>query len=103
MRADYLAFCAALGVNPTDVSASTGAHVANFYKNRTKNFKLGLSTSKHIPAQMTLYLKKLGCSGLWSTGQNCMIVPVQDAHASQYQARLIGSKSGSTLFFRIFS
>jgi len=69
MRADYLAFCAALGVNPTDVSASTGAHVAKFYKTRTKNFKLGLSTSKHISAQMTLYLKKLGCSGLWSTGE----------------------------------
>ena len=37
------------------------------------------------------------------TFQNCMSVSVQDAHASQYQARLIGSKSVSAVFFRIFS
>ena len=43
MRADYLAFCSRVGVDPTLVSASTAAHVANFYKFRTKNFKLGLS------------------------------------------------------------
>jgi len=34
---------------------------------------------------------------------NCMSFSVQDARASQYQARLIGSKSGSAVFFRIFS
>ena len=69
MRADYLSFCGRVGVDPKDVSASTSAHVANFYKFRTKNFKLGLSTTKHISAQMTLYFKELGCSGLWSTGK----------------------------------
>jgi len=69
MRADYLAFCSRVGVDPTVVSASTAAHVANFYKFRTKNFKLGLSTSKHVSAQMTLYFKELGCSGIWSTGK----------------------------------
>jgi len=37
------------------------------------------------------------------TVQNCMSVSVQDARASQYQARLIGSKSGSAVLFRIFS
>jgi len=54
MRADCLAFCSRVGVDPTLVSALTTAHVANFYKLRTKNLKLGLSTSKHISAQMTL-------------------------------------------------
>jgi len=68
-RDNYLAFCGRVGVNPQDVSASTSAHVAIFYKSRTKNFKLGLSTSKHISAQMTLYFKELGWSGLWWTGK----------------------------------
>jgi len=41
----------------------------SFYKLLTKNFKLGSSTSKHVSAQMTLHLKELGCSGIWSTSK----------------------------------
>jgi len=42
MRADYVAFCARVGVDPFLVTSTTAAHVANFYKYRTKNFRLGL-------------------------------------------------------------
>jgi len=69
MRADYLASCSRVDVDPTLVGAATAAHVASFYKFRTKNFKLGLSTSKHVSAQMMLYFKELGCSVIWSTGK----------------------------------
>jgi len=78
MRADYLALCGRVGVDPNDVSASTSAHVANFYKFRTKNFKLGLSASKNISAQMRLCFKELGCAGLWSTGK----VGEKDVHVN---------------------
>jgi len=69
MRADYVAFCARVGVDPSVVTSSTAAHVANFYKYRTKTFRLGLSMAKHVSAQMTLLFKELGCSGQWSTGK----------------------------------
>jgi len=69
MSVDYLSFCSRVGVDPTLVSASTSAYVANFYKFRTKSFKLGLSTSKHVSAQMALSFIELGCSMIWSTGK----------------------------------
>ena len=78
MRADYVAFCARVGVDPCVVTSSTAAHVANFYKYRTKNFRLGLSMAKHVSAQMTLFFKELGCSGQWSTGK----VGMQDTYVN---------------------
>jgi len=70
MRADYIAFCSRVSVDSNLVSASTAAHVANSYKFRTKNFKLGLLTSKHVSAKMTLCFKELGFSGIWSSGKD---------------------------------
>lgn len=68
MRESYLAFCAHLKVDPSVVDQTTAAHVANFYKFRTKNYELGLSTSKHISAQMGIYFDELGYHGPWTTG-----------------------------------
>jgi len=68
-RKEYLDFCSKVGVTPTKVDATTAAHVATFYKVRTKNFELGISTSKHISAQMTLFFTELGRTGRWSTGE----------------------------------
>jgi len=78
MRADYVAFFAHVGVDPSVVTSFTAAHVANFYKYRTKNIRLGLSMAKHVSAQMTLFFKELGCSGQWSTGK----VGMQDTYVN---------------------
>jgi len=68
MRAGYLEFCKHLMVNPRKVNPTTAAQVANFDKRRLKNNTLGLSTSKHISAQMGLFFSELGHSGPWTTG-----------------------------------
>jgi len=68
-RKEYLEYCAKVGVDPFKVNATTAAHVATFYKVRTKNFELGTSTSKHVSAQMTLFFTELGCTGRWTTGE----------------------------------
>jgi len=56
-RKEYLEYCA------------TAAHVATFYKVRTKSFELGMSTSKLVSAQMTLIFTELGCTGRWTTSE----------------------------------
>ena len=68
MWAGNLAFCKHRKVDATKVDPTTAAHVANVYKCRLKNYTLGLSTSKHISAQMGLYFSELGYSGPWTTG-----------------------------------
>jgi len=69
MRADYVAFCARVGGDPSVVTSSTAAQAASFYKYRTKNFRFGLSMAKYVSAQLKLSFKELGCSGQWSTGK----------------------------------
>lgn len=75
IKADYLDFCHKTGVHPTKVDETTAAHVANFYFSRTRQWALGLSTSKHISAEMTTYFTELGHAGRWTTGKSADGVP----------------------------
>ena len=75
MRSDYIRFSARVKVDPMFVTLTTAAHVANFYFARTKKFKLGMSTSKHISAQMTIFFNDLGHTGTWATGKDAQKVP----------------------------
>jgi len=67
MRDSYLSFCAYMKVDPRVVDKTIVAHVAKFYKFRTWNYELGLSTSKHISEQMGIYFDELGYHGPWTT------------------------------------